>query len=489
MPSYTLAGLTVASQQALPELLAAEGSEADWVFQVAHGWPLEQFTTPVHDSIDAQGRVWLAIRRHGHRYLLRFPGLADFVVLPSEGRVACVPDTGVDDSTVRHLLLDQVVPHILALDGSLVLHASAVAVGEGAVAFVGHTGAGKSSLAASFASRGFPLLSDDFLLLREHAHGFLAVPSYPGLRVWPDSADLLAGQGYSLTRVAGSSDKQRLTPRTVAAPPRPRPLLAVVELANRTADGCAAVNIARLARRQGFMAIFQQAFRMERSGRERQLADLDRFALSRRVHSHLWSPIPPRVRATRRSAQPDPPRPPRPRRNKLADYRMTGSSGGLPHCRARPGDGAGDALAPVPPNGLPQILLCRPPWLLALQALDVWPDQAVAGIKDVLGVSEDQIEVEDVVVGEHEDGVGRLELPRGELGADDGGVDLILLHVGIHGAYSGAEGGQLLGHDQGGGLAGVAGIGLVGEPQQEDPRPPYGLRPPGRKVRVRRRTT
>jgi hypothetical protein len=278
LTSYTVAGLTVASTRALPELLEAEGGGTDWVFEIAHRWPLEQFATPVHDSIDAEGRVWLVIRRHGQRYLLRFPGLADFVVSPSEGRVACVPDAGVDESTVRHLLLDQVVPHILALDGALVLHASAVAVGEGAVAFVGRTGAGKSSLAASFASRGFPLLSDDFLFLREHANGFLAIPSYPGLRLWPDSAAVLAGQGYSLTRVAGSSDKQRLTPRTVAVPPLPRPLLAVVQLTDATADTGPAVDLTRLARRQGFMAIFQQAFRMERSGRERQLAELDRFA-------------------------------------------------------------------------------------------------------------------------------------------------------------------------------------------------------------------
>jgi hypothetical protein len=175
------------------------------------------------------------------------------------------------------LITAPVVPRKCGL-GSSVLHASAVAVGEGAVAFVGPTGAGKSSLAASFASRGFSLLSDDFLLLREHANGFLAVPSYPGLRLWPDSADLLAGQGDAWTQVPGSGDKKRLTPRKVAAPTLPRPLLAVVQLTDRTANGGPAVHLTRLARRPGFMAIFQQAFRMERSGRERHLAELDRFA-------------------------------------------------------------------------------------------------------------------------------------------------------------------------------------------------------------------
>jgi hypothetical protein len=278
MPRYALAGLTVATEEAMPELPEAERSEAEWAFEIVHKLPLEHFTIPVHDTIDPEGGAWLVIRRDGHRYLLRFPGLADFVVSPSERRVTCLPDAAVDESSVRHLLLDQVVPHILAMDGSLVLHASAVAVDEGAVAFAGPTGAGKSSLAASFASEGFLPLADDFVLLREHASGFLAVPSYPGLRLWPDSADLLAGQGYSLMPVAGNSDKQRLAPRTVPQAPSPHPLLAIAELGHTAADEAAAVNLTRLSRRQGFISIFEQAFRVERSGRDRQLSELDRIA-------------------------------------------------------------------------------------------------------------------------------------------------------------------------------------------------------------------
>jgi hypothetical protein len=278
MPRYALAGLTVATEQAMPELPEAERSEADWFFEIAHKLSRERFTIPVHDTIDSKGCTWLVIRRQGNRYLLRFPGLADFVVSPSERRVACLPDTGVDGSTVRHLLLDQVIPHILAMDGSLVLHASAVVVDEGAVAFAGPTGAGKSSLAASFASEGFLPLADDFLLLREHASGFSAVPSYPGLRLWPDSADLLAGQDYSLMPVAANSDKQRLAPRVVAEAPSPHPLLAIAELGHAAADGAAAVNLARLSRRQGFISIFEQTFRVERSGRARQVSELDRIA-------------------------------------------------------------------------------------------------------------------------------------------------------------------------------------------------------------------
>ena len=87
---------------------------------------------------------------------------------------------------MRHLLLDQVMPLVLSRD-RLVLHASAVATPAGAAAFIGFTGAGKSTLAASLSAAGFPILSDDCLVIERDGRGFLARPFYPGARLWPDS--------------------------------------------------------------------------------------------------------------------------------------------------------------------------------------------------------------------------------------------------------------------------------------------------------------
>ena len=63
----------------------------------------------------------------------------------------------------------------------LVLQAGAIDTPLGAIALLGRTGIGKSTLAASLARAGFPLIADDFLLLRDD---IVAVPSYPGLRLW-----------------------------------------------------------------------------------------------------------------------------------------------------------------------------------------------------------------------------------------------------------------------------------------------------------------
>jgi energy-coupling factor transporter ATP-binding protein EcfA2 len=52
---------------------------------------------------------------------------------------------------------------MLMLRGDLVLHASAAIAGTGAIAFVGDSGMGKSTLATLLALAGAPLLTDDVL--------------------------------------------------------------------------------------------------------------------------------------------------------------------------------------------------------------------------------------------------------------------------------------------------------------------------------------
>jgi hypothetical protein len=278
MPGYTIAGLSLSGDWPLPELPKDGGSGADWVVEVAPDRrPSRSFPTPVHEAGDIDGRSWCIIRRSRQdRYLIRFPKLADFVVLLSERRITCHPDRSTDERTARHLLLDQVIPRVLAMDGAVVLHASAVAVDGRAVAFVGPTGAGKSTVAASFATNGAQLLADDFVCLREDARGFLAVPSYPGLRLWPDSAGVFARRQDSLVAVAPGSEKRRLVFRTPKRASKPYPLGAIVILDDTA--GQSDIDVRQLPGRSGFMAVYSQSFRLEQSGRDRQRAEFDRFA-------------------------------------------------------------------------------------------------------------------------------------------------------------------------------------------------------------------
>jgi hypothetical protein len=71
-----------------------------------------------------------------------------------------------------------VLPFVAVLQGLEVFHASAVVTGEHAVAIVGGSGAGKTSLGLALALRGLPFLTDDVLAVERDAAG--GVVAYPG---------------------------------------------------------------------------------------------------------------------------------------------------------------------------------------------------------------------------------------------------------------------------------------------------------------------
>ena len=193
---YQLYGVTVASAIALPGVRRSS----------SHGEPgvlIELGAAPGGDRLDAfhswrvpgrRSRPWLSIGRFADGYRLRFPDMADFEVTTAGDRITCRPVARLAASTLRHLLLDQVLPLALSRSGRLVLHASAVHIPRlGSVAFVGPTGCGKSTLAAALGLRGCQILTDDCLVvdqseIRKKKPGSMAVPGYPGLRLWRDSA-------------------------------------------------------------------------------------------------------------------------------------------------------------------------------------------------------------------------------------------------------------------------------------------------------------
>ena len=98
---------------------------------------------------DVGFRVWAP--RHGC-----------YLVAPDGRRVTCAPPAGPDWRWER-LVLAQVLPLAAVLRGREVLHASAVALDGRAVAFLGASGVGKTSLAARLVARGAPLVTDDVL--------------------------------------------------------------------------------------------------------------------------------------------------------------------------------------------------------------------------------------------------------------------------------------------------------------------------------------
>jgi hypothetical protein len=108
-------------------------------------------------------------------------------------------------------LLGPVLGLLLRLRGVTCLHASAVAIEDRAVAFVGPPGAGKSTTAAACSKMGHAVLSDDISALEERDGLFYLVPAHPQLRLWPESVKLLYGRAEALPRFNPKWDKRSLT--------------------------------------------------------------------------------------------------------------------------------------------------------------------------------------------------------------------------------------------------------------------------------------
>jgi len=108
-------------------------------------------------------------------------------------------------------LLGPVIAFVLRLRGVTCLHASAIALNGQAIVLFGLAGTGKSTTAAAFALRGFPVLSDDVAVLSDLGDRFLIQPGYPRVNLWPDSVLTLFGSEDVLPRITPTWDKRYLT--------------------------------------------------------------------------------------------------------------------------------------------------------------------------------------------------------------------------------------------------------------------------------------
>src|SRR5215213_7225910 len=114
----------------------------------------------------------------GYRLYARYFGLA--LISPSGDRTRCAPP-GVAAWRWQRFLVGRVLPWVALLRGREVFHASAVRVGDRAIAFVGATGGGKTSLALRMVMRGAGFLTDDVLALDPRPDG--RVLAWPGASI------------------------------------------------------------------------------------------------------------------------------------------------------------------------------------------------------------------------------------------------------------------------------------------------------------------
>ena len=223
-----------------------------------------QVTAWRHHWPARDGSITLSLAAEGDGYRLRFPGLCDFLIDNDADALVAEPMASVDPHTLEHLVVDQLLPRVLAHRGALVAHASVVRVQDRAIAFLGHSGWGKSTLAGLLHGAGHSLLSDDCALLQPTAGRITVVPTYPSLRMFGDSISQTLGHATATTPVAAYSPKQRLmvTLAPAQAGGAHCPLQAIY-LLNDPAEPASDHRITLLAPALACMALVEHSFRLD----------------------------------------------------------------------------------------------------------------------------------------------------------------------------------------------------------------------------------
>jgi hypothetical protein len=139
-----------------------------------------------HLTLDSD---WAQIRGLSTGWIYaRFGTLFDFLVSRDGSQILYRPLSDFVMASFEAYLLGMLMKIVLVRKGIQSLHASAVIINDTAVAFLGSGGFGKSSLAASFVSAGYPLLTDDVLRLEEDRGRMWAYPGPACLKLLPDDA-------------------------------------------------------------------------------------------------------------------------------------------------------------------------------------------------------------------------------------------------------------------------------------------------------------
>jgi hypothetical protein len=203
MFSYTVYGLGVHSPLLLPELIAKE-READVTIR---------FGSVDHlPSVSAGTRQRICVTAEDTCFVVEQIG----TFLIQGGREIVVdPAARVEDAELRLCILGPALALLLHQRGQLVLHASAIAAAGGAVALLGDSGWGKSTLAAALYARGHTVVADDVVAVDaaiEVGNGReqRVVPGFPQLKLWPEAAAALGYAPGTLPRLHHRIEKRVL---------------------------------------------------------------------------------------------------------------------------------------------------------------------------------------------------------------------------------------------------------------------------------------
>jgi hypothetical protein len=194
--SYIAYGLGIKSELTLPELDTGEAA-ADILLRLG-----KIDCKPL--AIDSQGDGFWATKDEACRSLANVG-----TCLVRHGREIIVePMPGVDERVLRLSILGPAFALLLHQRERFVLHASAVESAGEAIAFMGGSGWGKSTLAATLHARGCALVADDLTAIAVTPECSTVFPGFPQLKLWPEAVASLGEAPEALPQLHPEFDKR-----------------------------------------------------------------------------------------------------------------------------------------------------------------------------------------------------------------------------------------------------------------------------------------
>lgn len=289
--AYDIYGVTIASD--FP--LALPGSRGNGLFTIAlRRASLGTVEGAIRGVPLTTSDDWFAygLLADGRNYV-RWRSVGEFLVAPDGREIACVPAPEAHEESFQVYLLGQAFSFALVKAGCEPLHATVLEHRGDALALVGRSGQGKSTLAASFLAQGLRLLTDDLMLLAPGPPPLFAYPGPPRIKLLPDAAEDFLGPGAARVPMNPETDKHVIPVDAGQYCPDPARLRGIYLLEHHESSG-AGIRIEPLAGRDAFMALVGHTFNRHLADAERlrrQMAEVTRILGAVPVKRIVYPPV------------------------------------------------------------------------------------------------------------------------------------------------------------------------------------------------------
>ena len=216
----------------------------------------------------------------------RWAGVGEFLVSGDGRRIVCRQFGVATAESFCVYLLGQALSFALVKSGFEPLHATVLAIDGEAVACLGESGFGKSTLAACFLEAGYQVLTDDLLILQEKSGRVLAYPGPPRIKLFPKIARRFLGEAATGVRMNPDSEKLILPLDRKRSCCTPAPIKAVYTLAApHEVFPRKAIRFEPLSPRQAFLELVKNTF-------NRRIVDTGRLQRQLNVNARLVTLVP-----------------------------------------------------------------------------------------------------------------------------------------------------------------------------------------------------